>query len=48
MASALRWIPDTLYNYSLAAVAANYNVYQKEVRSFHEDMLFDIYYQVSF
>lgn len=46
MASALRWIPDTLYNYSLAAVAANYNAFQKEARSFPEAMLFDIYYQL--
>lgn len=46
MASALHWIPDSLYNYAIAAVVANYASYQRELRTFHENVLFDVYYKL--
>ncbi|XP_054707927.1 amyloid protein-binding protein 2-like isoform X2 [Uloborus diversus] len=46
MASALHWIPDSLYNYSIAAVVSSYSSYQKDIRTFHGHLLFDILYKI--
>ncbi|KFM68064.1 Amyloid protein-binding protein 2, partial [Stegodyphus mimosarum] len=46
MASALHWIPDKLYNYCITAVGANYYLFQRELRTFHCDLLFDVHYKL--
>ncbi|XP_023235379.1 amyloid protein-binding protein 2-like [Centruroides sculpturatus] len=46
MASALHWIPDSLYNTAITTVVSCFNVFQKELRTFPENVLFDIYYKL--
>lgn len=46
MASALHWIPDSLYNTAITSVVSYFNVFQKELRTFPGNVLFDIYYKL--
>ncbi|KAG8189825.1 hypothetical protein JTE90_026128 [Oedothorax gibbosus] len=46
MAAALQWIPDSLYNSAVASVGNNYSLYEKELRTFHGGIIFDVYYKL--
>lgn len=47
MASALQWIPDSLYNTAINAVVTHYTKTRRELRTFPENVQFDVYYKVS-
>lgn len=49
-AEKLQWVPDSLYNTSVAAIVATqntYNRYRRELKTLPEDVQFDIYQGVS-
>ncbi|GBN79928.1 hypothetical protein AVEN_7303-1, partial [Araneus ventricosus] len=46
MAQPLAWMPDSLYNYSISSVVTNYSTYEKDVRTFHGCVIFDVYYKL--
>ena len=50
-AEKLQWVPDSLYNTSVAAIVATqntYNRYRRELKTLPEDVQFDIYQGVSY
>jgi hypothetical protein len=46
MASALEWVPDSLYNTAISTVVTHYSSNRKELRTLPENVQFDIYYKV--
>ncbi|GIY74988.1 amyloid protein-binding protein 2 [Caerostris darwini] len=46
MAQSLSWMPDSLYNFSVSAVVANYSFYEKDIRILSGPVLFDILYKL--
>uniref|UniRef100_T1JC70 Uncharacterized protein n=1 Tax=Strigamia maritima TaxID=126957 RepID=T1JC70_STRMM len=46
MASALQWIPQSLYSSSLSSLVRIYTLCQKEIRGLPENIQFDVYYKL--
>ncbi|XP_074643126.1 amyloid protein-binding protein 2-like [Tubulanus polymorphus] len=46
MASALEWVPDSLYNTAISTVVAHYAKFRKELRTLPENVQFDIFYKL--
>ncbi|GFT28365.1 amyloid protein-binding protein 2 [Nephila pilipes] len=46
MAQPLSWMPDSLYNYSITSVVSYYATYEKDIRTFHGPIIFDVYYKL--
>lgn len=46
MASALEWVPDSLYNMAISSVVKCYPVYRNDVKALHDHVQFDIYYEL--
>ncbi|XP_014664027.1 PREDICTED: amyloid protein-binding protein 2-like isoform X3 [Priapulus caudatus] len=46
MASALNWIPDSLYNTTINVVVTHYTRTRRELKTFPENVQFDVYYKL--
>ena len=46
-ASALEWVPESLYNTAISTLVTRYTKFRREFKTLPENVQFDIYYKVS-